>query len=84
MADYRGTASADSIDQAALGIPDWSALYGLVGNDTLTIGRGVGLEARATPGGEGPLFVDGDHRYEGYQYIIENPRIAATFLGQYL
>jgi serralysin len=43
MADYRGTASADSIDQAALGIPDWSALYGLVGNDTLTIGRGVGL-----------------------------------------
>mgnify|MGYP003618451981 FL=1 len=40
--------------------------------------------AGATPGGEGPLFVDGNHRYEGYQYIIENPRIAATFLGQYL
>ena len=40
--------------------------------------------AAATPGGEGPLYVDGDHRYAGYQYIVENPRIAATFLSQYL
>ena len=40
--------------------------------------------AAATPGGEGPLFVDGDHRYQGYQYLIDNPRIAVTFLEQYL
>ena len=43
MADYSGTTSADTIDQTALGIPDWSALYGLAGNDTITIARGVAL-----------------------------------------
>ena len=36
--------------------------------------------AAATPGGEGPLYVDGNPRYQGYQYLIENPRIAVTFL----
>ncbi len=40
--------------------------------------------ATATPGGEGPLYVDGNHRYQGYQYLIENPRVAVTFLEQYL
>jgi dienelactone hydrolase len=44
----------------------------------------AGQLAAATPGGQGPLFVDGDHRYHGYQYLIENPRIAVTFLEQYL
>ena len=37
----------------------------------------------ATPNGEGPLYVDGDHRYHGYQYLIENPRIAVTFFERY-
>jgi len=40
--------------------------------------------AAAAGGGEGPLYVDGDHRYDGYQYLIDNPRIATTFMGQYL
>lgn len=40
--------------------------------------------AAAAPGGEGPLYVDGNHRYQGYQYLIENPRIAVAFLEQYL
>lgn len=40
--------------------------------------------AAATPAGEGPLYVDGDHRYQGYQYLIDNPRIAVTFLEPYL
>lgn len=38
----------------------------------------------ATPEGEGPLYVDGEHRYQGYRYLIENPRIAVTFFEQYL
>lgn len=38
----------------------------------------------ATPNGEGPLLVDGTHHYEGFQYLIENPRIAVTYLEQYL
>lgn len=40
--------------------------------------------AAAASGSEGPLYVDGDHRYDGYQHLIDNPRVAATFLGQYL
>jgi dienelactone hydrolase len=38
----------------------------------------------ATPGGEGPLYVDGDHRYRGFQYLIENPRIAVAFFEQHI
>jgi dienelactone hydrolase len=38
----------------------------------------------ATPGGEGPLYVDGAHRYQGYQYLIENPRVALAFFEQYM
>ena len=37
-----------------------------------------------TPVGEGPLFVDGMHRYEGYQYLVENPRAAVTFFEQHI
>ena len=37
-----------------------------------------------TPEGEGPLYVDGIHRYEGYQYLIENPRVAVTFFERYI
>ena len=38
----------------------------------------------ATPEGEGPLYVDGAHRYQGYQYMVENPRIAVAFFEQYI
>jgi hypothetical protein len=40
--------------------------------------------AGRTFGCERPLYVDGAHRYEGYHHMIENPRIAVTFLEQYL
>jgi alpha-beta hydrolase superfamily lysophospholipase len=39
--------------------------------------------AAATPLGEGPLYVDGNHHYQGYQYLIENPRIAVAYFEQY-
>ena len=38
----------------------------------------------ATPGGEELLWVDGVHRYEGFQYLIENPRVAVKFFERYL
>lgn len=38
----------------------------------------------ATPGGEGPLYVDGAHRYQGFQYLIENPRMGVVFFERYL
>ena len=37
----------------------------------------------ATPNGEGPLYVDGEHRYQGFQYLIENPRMAVTYFERY-
>lgn len=40
--------------------------------------------AAAPPGGQGPLFVDGIHHYQGYHYLIESPRMAVAFLEQYL
>ncbi|WP_374688975.1 alpha/beta hydrolase [Promineifilum sp.] len=39
--------------------------------------------AAATPLGEGPLYVDGSHHYQGYQYLVENPRIAVAYFEQY-
>lgn len=36
-----------------------------------------------TPEGEGPLYVDGIHRYEGFQYLVENPRVAVSFFERY-
>lgn len=43
--DYNGTNSNDILDQAQLGLADWSNIYGGAGNDTITIGVG-----RATGG----------------------------------
>lgn len=37
-----------------------------------------------TPEGEGPVYVDGTHRYEGYQYLVENPRVAVTFFERHI
>ena len=59
MAEYRGTSAADTLDQAALGLPDYSNIFGLGGDDTITIGRGIAL------GGEGNdtlIGVDGLQR----------------------
>ncbi len=36
----------------------------------------------ATPGGEGPLYVEGSHHYRGYQYLIENPHVAFGFFDK--
>jgi len=38
----------------------------------------------ATPGGEGPIYVNGNHHYRGFQYIIDNPRPAILFFEEHL
>lgn len=38
--DYHGTNGDDILDQTNLGLPDWSNIYGGIGNDTITIGVG--------------------------------------------
>jgi uncharacterized protein len=40
--------------------------------------------AAATPNVSGPLLVVGTDRYSGYQYLIDNPGIAAAFFEQHL
>ena len=44
----------------------------------------VAQMAEATPNSRGPLFVDATDRYEGYQYLINNPTIATAFFEQEL
>ena len=40
--------------------------------------------AAATPEAIGPLFVESASRFEGYQYLIDNPKIATSFFEQHL
>lgn len=44
----------------------------------------VRLMASATPKAEGPLYVDATHHQQGYQYLIDNPKVAVAFFEQYL
>ena len=68
MAEYRGTSGADTLDQAALGLPDYSQLFGLGGDDTITIGRGIAL------GGEGNDTLIGlDPLQSGAGYFENTP-----------
>lgn len=41
--DYHGTNNDDDIDQAKLGLPDWSNIYGEGGNDTIRIGNATAI-----------------------------------------
>lgn len=40
--------------------------------------------AASTPCAEGPLYVDGMHHYQGFQYVIDNPKILVAFFEQYM
>lgn len=40
--------------------------------------------AAATPEAVGPLFVETTGRFAGYQYLIDNPKIATSFFEQHL
>ncbi|MBE2220529.1 MAG: alpha/beta fold hydrolase [Anaerolineae bacterium] len=44
----------------------------------------VAQMAEATPNSRGPLFVEASTRFEGYQYLIDNPMIATAFFEQEL
>ncbi len=38
--EYQGTDGDDTLDQKQLGLPDWSTIYGLKGNDRITVANG--------------------------------------------
>lgn len=43
MSDYQGTSDNDVLNQASLGLPDWSTIRGGAGDDTITVGKGTML-----------------------------------------
>jgi hypothetical protein len=53
MSEYQGTSAADVIDQAKIGLSDWSNIQGLAGNDTI-LGGNVRID-----GGAGDDFIVG-------------------------
>jgi len=71
MSDYYGTEADDQLDQAELGLDDWSTIYGESGDDTITVGNGganggpgndriIGttVNSTATYWSPGPITVD--------------------------
>jgi pimeloyl-ACP methyl ester carboxylesterase len=44
----------------------------------------VAQMAEAAPNARGPLFVDSDGRFGGYQYLIDNPQVVVSFFEQEL
>jgi len=44
----------------------------------------VARMAAAVPQARGPLYVETAHRFEGYQYVIDNPKIVTAFFEQHL
>ena len=40
--------------------------------------------ASQTPNATPPLFVDGNHRYAGYRYVIDHPEVVIDFFGPLL
>lgn len=44
----------------------------------------VARMAAAIPQARGPLYPDTIHRFEGYQYMIDNPKIVTAFFEQHL
>ncbi len=40
--------------------------------------------AAAMPNGEVPLYMDGSHYYDGFQYVIDNPKVLVTCFEKWM
>jgi dienelactone hydrolase len=69
---------------AAAGAGNTPVLYIQGNNDPWGDVEDVVQIAEATPHARGPLYVEAADRYEGYQYLIDNPQIATAFFEQEL
>lgn len=67
----------------AAGIHDTPVLYVQGKGDAWGSMEDVVRIAAATPETQGPLFVDSIHRYGGYQYVVDNPKILTAFFEQH-
>ncbi|MFO7678714.1 MAG: alpha/beta fold hydrolase [Chloroflexota bacterium] len=69
---------------AAAGAGDTPVLFIQGNGDPWGDVEDVAQIAEATPNARGPLFVETSSRFEGYQYLIDNPKIATAFFEQEL
>ncbi|MCA9972985.1 MAG: alpha/beta fold hydrolase [Anaerolineales bacterium] len=69
---------------AAAGIHDAPVLFVQGKGDDWGSMEDVVRIAAATPEPQGPLFVDSTHRYGGYQYVVDNPKILTAFFTEHL
>lgn len=68
---------------AAAGAGETPVLYVQGKGDAWGSMEDVARMAAATPHAEGPLFVETTHRFGGYQYLVDNPKIATAFFEQH-
>ncbi len=69
---------------AATGANETVVLYIQGKGDTWGSMEDVARMAAVTPRAEGPLFVESTHRFGGYQYLVDNPKVATAFFEQHL
>ena len=69
---------------AAAGAGDAPILFIQGNDDPWGDAEDVAQIAEATPNARGPLFVEATNRFEGHQYLINNPKIATAFFEQEL
>ena len=68
----------------AAGVGDVPILYIQGRGDTWGSSVDVQQMADSTPDAHGPLLVDATHRFDGYQYVVDNPKVVTAFFEQHL
>ena len=69
---------------AAAGAGNTPVLFIQGNDDPWGDAEDVAQMAEATPNARGPLFVEASDHFGGYQYLIDNPKIATAFFEQEL
>ena len=69
---------------AAAGAGQTPVLYVQSEGDRWGSSQDVSRMANRTPRAAGPLFVNGRHRFDGYQHVIDHPELALTFFEEHL
>lgn len=69
---------------AAAGAGDTPVLFVQGKGDRWGSVSNVAHMAAQTPKAVSPLFVDGNHRYEGYRYVVDHPEVVLDFFGAHL
>ncbi len=69
---------------AASSAENTAVLYVQTIGDDWGSAQDVSRMAELTPHADKPLVVDGIHRFDGYQYILDHPEVVVDFFGEHL